>query len=58
MQCVACDASAMGVFPSSIIKEVRAEVQKHYLFSFSLAPRADFHCEPVTEGPYCQAQCW
>lgn len=56
--CMSCDVSAMGVSPSTIIKEVYAGVWKHDLFSFSLAPCADFHCELVTEGPYYQAQCW
>lgn len=58
VQCVSCDVSAVGVSPSSIIKEVYARGWKHDLFSFFLAPCADFHCEPVTEGPYYQAQCW
>lgn len=53
-----CDVSGMGVFPYNMMKEVSAEVWKHDLFSFSLAPCADFHCEPVTEGPCYQAQCW
>lgn len=58
VQCVTCDVTGMGVSPSSMIEEVSAEVWKHDTFSFFLAPCADFHCEPVTEGPYSQAKCW
>lgn len=58
VQCVTCDVCGMEVSPSSMIKEVSAEVWRHDLFSFSLAPCADFHCEPVAEGPCYQAQCW
>lgn len=54
VQYVSCDVSGMGVSPCSMIKEVNAEVWND-LFSFPVAPCADFHCEPVTEGPYYKA---